>query len=32
MIVLHYGKWPPLVALAAHLVYGTMLGALYELH
>lgn len=31
-MALHYGKWTPLIALAAHVVYGALLGALYELH
>jgi hypothetical protein len=30
-MALHYGKWTPLIALAAHVVYGSLLGALYEL-
>lgn len=30
-MALHYGKWTPLIALAAHVVYGALLGALYEL-
>lgn len=29
-MALHYGKWTPLIALAAHLVYGAILGGLYE--
>jgi hypothetical protein len=31
-MALHYGPRTPLVMLAAHLVYGLILGAFYELH
>lgn len=31
LLALHYGAMTPAVALLAHLVYGTVLGAFYEL-
>lgn len=29
-MALHYGRWTPLIALASHIVYGALLGGLYD--
>jgi hypothetical protein len=30
-MALHYGRWTPVVILFAHIVYGVIVGAFYQL-